>query len=206
MNRNFAGIFLTVLFSTGILVFSVFRSASIKYVFAGPETEPTPKTSIEVIYDLPYEGGIGPDSPFWPLKAGRDKLWLLATPHASKKSELQLLFADKRLKASLSLFRKDKASLGYSTLTKAEKYLQEAYLFAEEARSKGENTDKLLSRISLASLKHIQIGQEILDLAPDDAKPNIIKTLDYPKNIYKDSKNVLVGRGITPPENPFSWE
>lgn len=206
MIRKSAEIFLTLFFATGILLFSVFRNASIKYAFEGPDTTPSPKPTINIDYELPYDGEITPDSPLWPLKATRDRIWLIASLGSSKKSELNLLLANKRLASSKTLFEKDKANLGYSTFTKAEKYLQEAYRLEEVGRAKGENTDKALFQISLASLKHVQVGEEVLLIAPDDAKPNIIKTLEYPKNIYKDSKSILVGKGITPPENPFSWE
>lgn len=193
----------------GITVFSLaFGILSVSYLkcsstlFASSETRTgttlakiVDKPSVE--YSLPYAGGVLPDSSLWPLKALRDKVWSLLTFDKTKRSELDLLFADKRLVSSEELFDKKKPDLGETTLTKGEKYLEMASQDLSDA--------DFAKKLALASLKHRQvIEQNIIPLAPDDLKPNIIKALDYSKNAYKTSRDFLNSKNIAPPKSPFN--
>jgi hypothetical protein len=199
----------TLFFAFAILFTSIFRTASVKYVFSqeteiqevGQESE-----SVEIDYVLPYPGRIAPDSPLWPIKAFRDRLWLMLTSNPERKAELKLLFADKRLAMSKALFERDKSEIAFSTLTKAEKYLEEACAIEEESRQKGVDTSEFLITLSKASLKHRQIINEILMIAPEDARPGIGRVQDYPKEAYNKTRNALQGKGLPIIENPFESE
>lgn len=196
----------TLIFALGILFTSVVRTASVKYVFSQEATEQevsSPEEKIEIDYVLPYPGRISPDHPLWLVKAIRDRLWLLLTTNSSRKAELKLLFADKRLVMSKDLFEKDKPGIAFSTLTKAEKYLEEACDLEEKNRQKGIDTSEFLTTLTKASLKHRQMIDEILKIAPEDAKPGIIRTQDYPKNVYSKTRNALQEKGLPIVENPF---
>jgi hypothetical protein len=199
----------TLIFAFAILFTSVLRTASVKYVFS-QETEVQEETqdnvSMEIDYVLPYPGRITPDSPLWPIKAFRDKVWLFLTSNLDKKAELKLLFADKRLAMSIILFERDKSEIAFSTLTKAEKYLEEACVLEQESRQKGTDTSEFLIILSRASLKHRQTIDEILTIAPEDAKPGIGRVQDYPKEVYNKTRNALQGKGIPVVENPFESE
>ncbi len=190
-----------------ILLISIFRTASVKYDFAElPLTQGESvlgSSDINIDYTLPYPGKVLPDSFFWSLKAIRDKLWLFITTNATRKIELKILFADKRLVSSKILFEKDKAGLGYSVLTKGEKYLEDAKKDELKMRQKGVETSELLQRLALSSLKHIEVMDEIVEIAPDEAKPKIIEIKRYPWGVYEDARNALNEKGINPPENPF---
>lgn len=213
IQRVFAGI-LIVIFALGILTASIFRSASPStYAFTLPSDEETngevmgeseePK---EIEYSFVYPGKILPDSPLWSLKALRDKIWIFLTRDLTKRSELKLLCADKRVVASRMLFEKDKPEMALSTLTKAEKYLEDAVADEEMSRGKGGDTSNLLLRLSAASLKHIEVMEQILELAPSDAKPEIIKTRGYAEKAFEKSKQGLNEKGMLAPENPFEGE
>ncbi|MGB6838977.1 MAG: DUF5667 domain-containing protein [Microgenomates group bacterium] len=196
----------TLIFALGILFTSVVRTASIKYVFSQEATEQgasSPEEKIEIDYVLPYPGRISPDHPLWLVKAIRDRLWLLLTTNPSRKAELKLLFADKRLAMSKDLFERDKPGIAFSTLTKAEKYLEEACDLEEKNRQKGIDTSEFLTILTKASLKHRQMIDEILKMAPEDAKPGIIRTQDYSKNVYNKTRDALRGKGLPIMENPF---
>ena len=190
-----------------ILLISIFRTASVKYDFAElPLTQGESvlgSSDINIDYTLPYPGKVLPDSFFWSLKAIRDKLWLFITTNRTRKVELKILFADKRLVSSKILFEKDKAGLGYSVLTKGEKYLEDAKKDELKMRQKGVETSELLQRLALSSLKHIEVMDEIVEIAPDEAKPKIIEIKRYPWGVYEDARNALNEKGINPPENPF---
>ncbi len=188
-----------------ILIVSIFRIAQIKYVFSqSPSPTPTSSNTPTINYNLPYPGKIQEDSVLWPLKALRDKIWLTVTINPSKKAELYLLMADKRLADSKSLFDKGSPDLGVAVLTKAEKYLEMAHLAERAAHQKNMNTTDCLEKYTLATLKHRQVIDEILAIAPEDAKPLIVKTQDYPKNLYNEAKNGLFEAGLPAPQNPFN--
>ena len=187
-----------------ILVVSVFRIAEVKYVFSQAPT-PTPSTtkSVSIAYNLPYPGSVLSDSIFWPIKAMRDKVWLTLTVDPAKKADLYLLLADKRLADAEVMFTNDRADLGISVLTKAEKYLESAQSTERIAHKEGMDTTAFLGRLTLATLKHREVMDGMLSTAPEDAKPYIIKIEDYPKKLYEQAKNGLLEAGAKAPQNPY---
>lgn len=192
-----------------VLSVSVLRSASPKYAFVSPSPEGLAvgdQEKIEIDYQLPFPGRILPDSPLWPIKALRDKLWHAITFDVSKEAELSILCSDKRLGMSKILFERGKPELAFSTLTKAEKYLEDALVHERLASKRGDDTTEILESISKSALKHRQLIDEILILAPEDAKPEIIKVQDYSKNVYKEAASSLNSKGVVAPNNPFDGD
>jgi len=126
------------IFALGILITSVLRTAAVRYETSGVKSPCVlSDTDYNIDYGLAYPGKILPDSFLWPLKAVRDKLWLFITTDDLKKIDLKILFADKRIGGAVTLFEKGKNEIALSTLTKAEKYLEEASLAEEELRLEG---------------------------------------------------------------------
>lgn len=213
MFRRLFVILATLAFAFGILFTSVFRAASVQYVFS-QTSNPSPQEgqgvvlgkSVEIDYHFSYPGRILPDHPLWFLKALRDRVWLLITTNPSRKAELKLLFADKRVVSAKILFERGKPELGVSTLTKAEKYLEEAYILEKENREKGIDTSEFLTTLAKASLKHRQTIDEVLKLAPEEAKPIVIKTQDYSKETYNKTRDALYEKGLPAPENPYDTD
>ena len=205
MLRRFFAVVIIFLTAFGILFTSLFKTASVKYVFSQEPSKISnqPSKKVEIDYVLPYPGRILPDHPLWLVKALRDRLWLMLTTNPSRKAELKLLFADKRLAMSKILFEKDKPEIAFSTLTKAEKYLEGAYLQEEKNRNKKIDTSAFLTTLAKASLKHRQVIEEILAIAPEDAKPEIVKVIDYSKTVYEKTMHALQEKGLPIVENPF---
>ena len=153
MFRRFTPALATFFLAFLILSVSIFKSARVSYTFNGDVSVPanTPLVlgegvEIEVDYVLPYPGKIHPDNSLWFLKATRDRLWLGLTTDQTKVAKLLLLFADKRLVSALHLFEKGKPELGFSTLSKGEKYLESAAKALEENTNQGEgDEDKFIS-------------------------------------------------------------
>ncbi len=200
----------TLFFAFGILSISLLKVASVNYAFSkNVNLEEDKKTleekdgQIEINYVLPYPGGILPDSPLWSLKALRDRVWLFISVNPLKKADLMLLFSDKRLSSSKILFERGKADIAFSTLTKGEKYLEKAAILIEEQRKKGADTKEVDLKVANASLRHREQIESILLIAPEDAKPEIIRLFSYSNDAYSLSRDALLSKGITPPENPF---
>ena len=201
-------IFAVSLFAFGILFTSVLRTASVRYGLrenGGKFINVLGDKQVYIDYVLPFPGKVLPDSPFWKLKALRDRIWLLLTANESKKVELNLLFADKRLGTSMILFKKGKSELAYSTLSKAEKYLDTASLLEETVRKGGSDTGELNLRLVNAALKHFEVMEEIISGVPEEAKPGIVVMQNIPKGVYERARNALLEQGKTSPENPFGW-
>lgn len=195
------------LFALAILFISVLRTAAVRYETNGVKSERVLSDSVSIDYNLAYPGKILPDSFLWPLKAVRDKIWLLTTTDKLKKNEIEILFADKRLGGAVTLFENGKNEIAISTLTKAEKYLEEASLTEERLRLSGvAQSDEVCLRLANASLKHYEVLKRLEDKVPDDVRPIIISSEQIPIKAYERARNALLSKGITPPNNPFKWD
>ena len=208
MLRKAAFYIITVAIAYIILLISILRSASVKYSFSLPPqiAGGLPESQIEIDYELASPGKVLPGDPFWSLKVARDKLWLAISPSDTRKAELSLLFADKRLVAAKTLFEKGEFELGYMVLLKGEGYLESAFDHTQVANDKGADMTTGLTRIAIASLKHREVINEILLIAPQDARPEIIKTQDICKNVYKMARDELNEMGRPVPKSPFEGD
>src|SRR5882762_5216642 len=95
---------------------------------------PTP-----VEYQLPYPGLL-PDNFLYKLKTFRDKLVEFLISDPLKKTEFEILQADKRYNAGLYLYRADpkKEEMIMSTLSKADNYMSEAIGSLSLAKKQGQ--------------------------------------------------------------------
>ncbi|NMC76620.1 MAG: hypothetical protein GYA60_04925 [Candidatus Methanofastidiosa archaeon] len=192
-----------------ILSVSILRSCFIPkaYGFDAPKPKVSPEPTPTINYIMPYPGQVLPDNALWYIKALRDKIQYFVTVDKLKRADLALLYADKRLSSSLILFQNKKPDIALTTLTKGEKYLEEALMDEANAKKAGMNTNDYLIKLANASLRHRQIIEEnIMPLAPEDLKPEIVKSEDYAKNTYKNTRDILNNRGITPPKDPFDGQ
>lgn len=189
-----------------ILLISIFRTAEVKYDFSMPTDsgqEILGAGNEQIDYNLAFPGRILPDNVFWPVKAARDKAWLMLTTNDTREAELKLLFADKRLAAGKILFDRGNAEDGLKTLIKAEIYLTEAQVKERQNYKDGVDTKDFLRILSLASLRHRQVIEELLLTAPEDAKPQLAETINYSKKVYEETMHALNEVGVGAPKNPF---
>jgi len=112
----------------------------------------------KVDYYLPYPG-ILPDHPLYWLKMVRDRVQLWLTTDSWQRGEKLLLYADKRLGAGWALVEGNKPDLGITTITKAEKYLEQAVNLAQKL-GEGEKEVKFKAKLAKAVKKH----EEVLSL------------------------------------------
>ena len=202
-----------VVFAFTVLIITVLRVASDKYSYKlkganlsdiAVMGQNEKLEGIYIDYYLPSPGPVLPDSPWWKLKALRDKLWLLITVDKVKKAELNLLFADKRLVSAKKLYDKGNYDLGFTTLSKAEKYLVEAGDREAKLRESGIDTVPLATMILKASYKHRQVIKQIQLIAPNDGRSDIVIVENTVRGLSEDKDSVLKDKGIISPSNPFN--
>ena len=195
-----------VLFIAFVVFFtSVLRSASIKYDFTMPPEVDNFKSQdqVTIIYNLPNIGAVAPGHILWPLEAFRDKLWIAITSNSAKKAEILSLLADKRLVSAENFFKKGEADMGMEVLVKAEKYLEEAVKEAQTAKLEGMEVGHILERLTYSTMKHREVIENCLAMAPEDAKPLIIQTMEPSKRLYGVLASSLLETIGYAPENPF---
>lgn len=128
-------------------------------------------------YTLPYPG-ILPDNPLYPVKAFRDRLvgFLISDP--IKKTEFNILQADKRLQSGVSLIDNNKNyKLAIDTISKGENYLEEALSKLSEAKKQGKDVDSLTDRLKSSVNKHKEIIAMLAKKSPKNYSSgfNILK-------------------------------
>ncbi len=151
-----------------------------------PSPTPTPKP---VDYQLPYPGLL-PDSPLYFLKIGRDRIidFLISDP--LKQAEFDLLQADKRLNAGISLFDKGKADLAEVTISKGENYFEKAIQNIETAKKQGQDTSSFLEKISRSSKKHQEVLKSLEKTAPQNIRAGINSLLKRSQDLEKKVINL----------------
>jgi hypothetical protein len=149
-----------------------------------PSPIPTPTA---VNYILPYPGVL-PDSPLYMIKMIRDKIVLMLTGDPLKKTEKLLLYADKRLGAAQALMEGNKTALGITTITKAEKYLEQAVNEFQKAKNSKGDTSRLKEQLKLATAKHEELLTGFLSTATGETKTALEEALKNTLN----SKNILL--------------
>lgn len=110
-----------------------------------------------VDYYLPYPGYL-PDHPLYWVKMVRDRVDLWLTFKQETKLERLLSYADKRLAAGWALVEKGKIDLGVSTLTKGEKYLDQAMVLSTHIEE---------TKLNKAKLKHWEVLTLLKDKVGD---------------------------------------
>lgn len=128
-------------------------------------------------YQLPY-AGLLPDSPLYFLKALRDRIIEFLISDPIKKSEFDLLSADKRLSMGMALFDKKEYSLSESTISKGENYMEDGINKIREAKGEGRQIDpSLIVNYDLSTKKHKEIINGLVDRSNGSIKEKFKKDL-----------------------------
>lgn len=134
------------------------------------------KQLIVADYYLPYPG-ILPDNPVYKLKTLRDNIGLVFTWDKQEKAKKQLSLADKRINAAVALVEGGKISLGVSTATKGEKYLQESVNGATALVKEGKDVKSLLLTLTKATAKHSLVLENLIAKADGNERLVLEQTL-----------------------------
>lgn len=107
-------------------------------------------------YLLPYPG-ILPNSPFYFLKTTRDRVISFLISDPVKKADFDILQADKRLNAAISLFKLGNQSLAETTIAKGENYFDDAFSRVAEAKKQGMDVNDVVNKLSFSLNKHGEV-------------------------------------------------
>ena len=133
-------------------------------------------SSQTVNYELPYPGLL-PDSPLYFLRIIRDRTVGFLISDSLKKSEFNLLQADKRLNAAIYLVNKGNVSLAFTTVSKAENYFLEALDKMDEAKKQGRDIGGIQGNLKSALEKHEQELGFLIEKVSAEFKPSFEKEL-----------------------------
>lgn len=126
-------------------------------------------------YTLPYPG-ILPDNPLYTLKVARDQIigFLISDP--LKKSQYDLLQADKRLNSGVYLIKEGSAkySLAVSTISKGENYFNEGITKLVMSEQQGMDVKSFASTMKTAAQKHIEIIKGLESQVSGSLKQSLI--------------------------------
>lgn len=156
--------FLLVLFC---LPSSVYAQEATESAGSTPSPTVTPIPGAE--YVLPYPGLL-PDNPFYHVKTIRDRIvgFLISDP--LKKTEFNLLQADKRLSAGIVLVQQGKVSLAEQTISKGENYFDDVFTQLQIAKQQGLGTEDVIRKLLTASKKHILVLKQLEATVPKENK------------------------------------
>ena len=196
MKRKIVSILGAVLFGSLVLFVSVYRSTNRipqSLAVANLQFEVQPLVSSEssvpkLNYYLAYPG-ILPDQPLYKIKMIRDRIWLWLTVDVVDKSDLLLLYADKRLGAGKVLVEGNKINLGIATLWKGEKYLDQAADLVLASKAKGTPINNVSEKIKNSSLKHEEILLELKEKVNGEGKTELEKIIGYLQEIQKKTNS-----------------
>lgn len=184
-----------------ILFVSIYRTASVKYVFSQAPS-PTPSNFIVKIDYLLPRVPMTPENPLWPAQAVIDRLHSSMVVTDLNRANLYLEDADNRLVAGQAMYEKGKVEESFVVFQKAEGYLRQSYEMAALSQNP-EEKEIFLHRLAMASLKHREILETILTTCPEDGGAIMSRLLDTPKLVFEQTTADLRSFGITPPQNPF---
>lgn len=152
--------------------------------------------------EIPLYPGILPNHPLYFVKMIRDKAILSLTRNPQKKTHLFLQYADKRLTAGQILIYQEEYDLGVSTITKAEKYLQKAGLFAFENLDQSQNQD-IFTLVTQKYLTHRNIIENLLiSYLPENQRQIIHSLQNSSITLFEDKYLKYINIELCPESSP----
>ena len=169
---------------TGILCFILVFSYLLFSLVLAFKNVTTPKV-YSSNYSLPWPG-ILPDSKIYKLKVLRDKIIAKMTINPIKKIEFDLLMADKTIHASKILIDKGEVSLAKDTALKGENFFSILVNDYNKAVSSHLKIPRDLdTEIDLATIKHQEVFNSIINLVNKEDKKTFEITNNFSKTNYK---------------------
>jgi hypothetical protein len=137
----------------------------------------------KVEYTLPYPG-ILPDHPLYFLKRLRDTILEKLISDPIRKAEFYILQGDKRLQMGLMLIEGGKANLGESTISKGEKYLEQAVTKLSSYKESGAVVAPyVVEKLEKSITKHQEVITDLIAKANDTEKAGLQGSMELLRQI-----------------------
>lgn len=166
-----------------------FLVMSAPFVYAKPTPTPTPTpvavTVQKIDYTLPYPG-ILPDNPLYFLKQLRDFILNQLIVDPMRKAEFYILQGDKRLGMGVMLVDQKKDALAEETISKGEKYLNNAVTELTQLKSNGKDISTVVDRLEKSITKHMEVIESLLTKIGDSQKAGLQGSLDLLRKLQED--------------------
>jgi len=144
----------------------------------------------EVMYVMPHPGML-PSHALYPLKMLRDRVVEWLTFDQRGKTELMILYADKRMGAAKQLLEEGEEDLGVETGLKAVMYQERAVGMLEQLKKDGENVGELANKLERGTAKHAELWKELVDKVGEKTKPRMDEYKDKTKEHNTRMQRVL---------------
>ena len=140
--------------------------------------------------------GLTPDSPFYFLERISEGIGTFFTFGDLKKAERYAALATERVAEAQAVVEKGKPEAAQIALKGYEDQLGRALAKAATAKTKGQNIEKVIETVAIATSKHLTVLGGVLEKVPEVAKAAITKALEKSKNGHITALKALAG------ENP----
>lgn len=155
-----------------------------------PESIPVTTSKEKIEYTLPYPG-ILPDHPLYIAKRIRDYILERVIVEPIRKGEFYMLQGDKRLQMGMMLIDMGKFSLGESTISKAEKYMEQSVrVLLSYQTSEAVVPTHISDKVRLSLLKHEEVINDVLLKVPDAQKNGLTESLMRVKQMQEEAKKL----------------
>lgn len=173
-------------FSRSILVFLILiLLPAMTYIVMESSGASINTSQQKVIYDLPYPG-ILPDHPLYFLKIIRDRSTEFLTRDTIKKTQLYLLYSDKRVAMAMALSKKGKSQLAITSFSKGEKYFAKIPQLLITAKSQGSPApSSFIETLKQSNAKHTELIGELIKNTPEGEQESINQLLNFNLSIKK---------------------
>lgn len=137
--------------------------------------------------------GMLPDHPLYFLKHSSESIGTLFTFGALADAERSLQLAEKRLAEVSALVAKGEPAVAERTIDRYEELLERALARAEEANAEGVDTDRLLARASVATLRHQAVLADVYERVPEAARPGIERAMQAGMRRHEEAVGRISG-------------
>jgi len=149
--------------------------------------EPTPE---KIQYALPYPGVL-PDHPLYFIKRVRDYILERLIVEPVRKGEFYILQGDKRLEMGIMLLASGKSVLAETTISKAEKYMEQAVMTLLSYQKDGNTIPTYIAdKVRLALSKHQEVLLDMVNNAPEAQKNGLQESLSRVKLLLESAKEL----------------
>jgi len=137
----------------------------------------------KIEYALPFPG-ILPDHPLYFLKRIRDTILEKLINDPIRKAEFYILQSDKRLQMGIMLMESGKGTLGETTISKAEKYMEQAVIgLSAYKKSGGAVPPYVIERLEKATAKHQEVIADLSQKASEAEKKGLQGSMELVRSV-----------------------